>query len=241
MTPPQAEVVPVVVRRKRSVAFWILATGLGTLLVYFVLSSIYISGWYIQTRHAGPPPPQIILDSAQYALPVAEWSVVLLWWLTQRRRTGFVDLYGMRTRSLALDVAAGLALGAAWVAMYGLGDVVAFGDMFRLDLAKLRSVPMSVTAGTCEEFLCRGFLFTIIMQAGGGWKSKLLWSSVAFSLMHVLWGPWGMGWGLLLGATFGVVTLWRRSIWAAVIAHTVLDLAIEPRLFEKVLAGGFGT
>jgi membrane protease YdiL (CAAX protease family) len=241
MSVAEAPATSVFVRSKRSVAFWIAATALAPLVVYAVLSTVYISAWFVYTRHHGAPPPQLILESILIMLPPSEWAVVLGWWLIQRRRTGFVDLYGLRSASPAIDVAVGLALGAAWVGMYGLGDVVAWADMFRLNLAKLSSLPMSGTAGFCEEFLFRGFLFAIIAQAGGGWKSKLLWSSVAFSLLHVLWGPWGMAWTFILGATFGVVTLWRRNVWPAVIAHTVLNLCIEPGLFVKELTGGFGS
>jgi membrane protease YdiL (CAAX protease family) len=241
MSVAEAPATSVFVRSKRSVAFWIAATAFVPLVVYMILSTVYISAWFVYTRHHGAPPPQLILESALMMLPPSEWAVVLGWWLIQRRRTGFVDLYGLRSRTPAADVALGIAVGAAWVAMYGLADVVGWGDMFRPDLAKLASLPMSVTAGTCEEFMCRGFLFTIIAQAGGGWKSKLLWSSVAFSLAHVLWGPWGMGWTFVLGATFGVLTLWRGSIWPAVVAHTLLNLCIEPGMFEKALAGGFGS
>jgi membrane protease YdiL (CAAX protease family) len=241
MSVAPTEVSPASVRTKRSAAFWIVATAFAPLFLYAIFSSFFIGGWYAITRHQGPPTPEVILNSILVTLPPAEWGVVLVWWLIQRRRTAFADLFGLRTRGLAVDSLVGVVLGAAWVSMYGLGDVVAFADMFRLDLAKLSSVPLSVTAGCCEELLCRGFLFTVIAQAGGGWKSKLVWTSVAFSLMHVLWGPWGMGWTFLLAATFGAVTLWRRSIWAAVIAHTILDLCIEPGLFVKAFQGGFGS
>jgi len=241
MSVAPTEVSPASVRTKRSAAFWIVATAFAPLFLYAIFSSFFIGGWYAITRHEGPPTPEVILNSILVTLPPSEWTVVLAWWLIQRRRTAFADLFGLRARGLAVDVLVGVALGAAWVSMYGLGDVVAFADMFRLDLAKLSSVPLSVTAGCCEELLCRGFLFTVIAQAGGGWKSKLVWTSVAFSLMHVLWGPWGMGWTFLLAATFGAVTLWRRSIWAAVIAHTILDLCIEPGLFVKAFQGGFGS
>ena len=50
-----------------------------------------------------------------------------------------------------------------------------------------------------------------------------------------------MAWTFILGATFGVMTLWRRNVWPAVIAHTVLNLCIEPGLFVKELTGGFGS
>jgi membrane protease YdiL (CAAX protease family) len=38
-----------------------------------------------------------------------------------------------------------------------------------------------------------------------------------------------------------MLTLWRGSIWPAVVAHTLLNLCIEPGMFEKALAGGFGS
>jgi len=228
------------ISRKRA-AGWVIATVLAPLAIYTVISCTYISFWYVRTGHQGRPPPEVIVESIKVGAPLCLWATVGLWWLIHRRGTSFAELFNTRTAGLGADVALGLCLGAVWVAIYGLFDVVAFGDMFVLGSAKLASVPASASAGFCEEFLFRGFLFLVIARAGGGTKSKLAVTSLAFGLSHVFWGPWGMVWTTLLGLTFGLVTHWRRSVWPAVIAHALLNLCIEPGLIEKAVTGGFGS
>ena len=226
---------------KPRAAGWTIATVLAPLAIYFVLSSFYIGLWYARTRHRGPPPSGVIIEAIMVAAPLSAWATVGLWWLIHRRRTAFSKLYATRTETPALDVGLGLAIGAAWVAIYGLFDVVAFGEMFTFSLPKLASTPLSISAGFCEEFLFRGFLFLIIARAGGGWKSQLVYSSLAFGLAHCFWGPWGMLWTTVLGVTFGLSLLWRRNVWPAVVAHAVLNLCIEPALFQKAIQGGFSS
>ncbi len=137
------------------------------------------------------------------------------------------------------DLAIGIVLGGVWVALYGLMDVVAFREMFQFNVDKLLSVPASVSAGFCEEFLFRGFVFLVVARAGGRGKSQLLWSTLSFGLAHIFWGPWGMLWAMVFGLTFGIAVLWRGSVWPAVAAHSVLNLCIEPGLIQKALSGGF--
>ena len=226
---------------KKRAAGWVIATALAPLAIYMVISCTYIGFWYVKTGHQGRPSSELIVESIEVGTPLCLWATVGLWWLIHRSGTSFAELFHTRTAGLGADVALGVCLGAVWVAIYGLFDVVAFGDMFVFDAAKLASVPASVSAGFCEEFLFLGFLFLVIARAGGGTKSKLVITSLAFGASHVFWGPWGMLWTTFLGLTFGLVTLWRRNVWPAVIAHTLLDLCIEPRLIEKAVTGGFGS
>ena len=107
--------------------------------------------------------------------------------------------------------------------------------MFVFDHAKLASLPASVSAGFCEEFLFRGFIIGLIARAGGGSQAQVLWSSLAFGLAHLMWGPVGMLFTVALGASSAIVTLWRGNVWAAVLAHTLLDLGSEPGLMDKAM------
>jgi membrane protease YdiL (CAAX protease family) len=70
-------------------------------------------------------------------------------------------------------------------------------------------------------------------------KKRRVVSSIAFGLAHCFWGPYGMLWTTILGLTLGLAVLWRGSVWPAVVAHTLLDLCIEPGLIEKAFSGGF--
>ena len=226
---------------KKRAALWIIATALTPLAIYMVISCTHIGFWYARTGHQGAPPSDVIVDSIKVGTPLCLWATVGLWWLIHRRGTSFAKLYATHTGSPSADIGIGVLVGAAWVVIYGLSGTVAFSDMFVFDAAKLASVPASLSAGFCEEFLFRGFLFLVVARAGGGTKSKLAVTSLAFGLSHVFWGPWGMLWTTLLGLTFGLVTLWRRNVWPAVIAHALLDLCIEPGLVEKAVTGGFGS
>ena len=172
-------------------------------------------------------------------LPPALWASVALWWWVHRKKATFAELYLTRSNVLAKDIWIGCSLGVLWVGVYGLFDVVSWQDMVALDIAKLASIPTSLSAGLCEEFLYRGFLFWLLAAAGGGGKTKLIVASVAFGLGHCFWGPWGMLWTTALGFSFGLIVLWRGNVWPAVVAHALLDLFIEPGLIEKALTGGF--
>ena len=78
-------------------------------------------------------------------------------------------------------------------------------------------------------------MILLIARAGGGPKAQVLWSSLAFGLAHIMWGPIGMLFTVVLGASFAGVTLWRGNVWSAVTAHALLNLCIEPGLMEKAM------
>jgi membrane protease YdiL (CAAX protease family) len=224
---------------KRRAAAWIVATIVAPLAFSFVASGFYIGFWYAATRHQGEPPVDVILNGMLVGVPISLWATVGLWWLAHRRRASFSQLFATASSTPLADVALGIILGIAWVGMYGFPGVLTFQEMFTFDLDKLASVPTSLSAGFCEEWLYRGFVIAMIAGAGGGRTAQVAYSALAFGLAHVFWGPWGMAWTAALGLTLAMVTVWRKNVWAAVTAHTVLDLCIEPGLIEKALRGGF--
>jgi membrane protease YdiL (CAAX protease family) len=226
---------------KKRAGLWVLATIGGPLFFYWFTSGWYIGMWYARTKHQGPPTSEIMIEAMFIGLPPALWAAVVLWWWFNRKKAAFGSLFLTRSRSIGADIGFGIGLGALWVATYGLMDVVSWLEMFSWDFAKLASVPASLSAGFCEEFLYRGFLFSILAAAGAGKGWRLTITSMAFGLAHCFWGPWGMAWTTILGFTFGLIVLWRGNVWPAVVAHTLLDLCIEPGLIEKALTGGFNT
>jgi|GEM_PF-5253961 len=228
------------ISRKRA-GLWVVATIVGPLFFYWFASGWYIGVWYARTGHQGAPTGEVMIEAMFIGLPPALWGAVALWWWINRKKADFGTLFLTRSRTLGADIAIGIGMGALWIAVYGLMDVVSWSEMFTLDRGKLLSIPASVSAGFCEEFLYRGFLFFVLAAAGAGKGWRLAISSVAFGLAHCFWGPWGMAWTAILGLTLGLAVLWRASVWPAVIAHTLLDLCIEPALIEKALAGGFRT
>ena len=201
----------------------------------------YIAYWYYQmanqgTPYEGPPPIDVIQRGMIYTAGIGLWLTVLIWWFIKRKQYTFSSLFSTSAESFGKDVMWGALLGVSWVLVYGLLGWPSFSDMFVLDKAKLISIPTSLSAGFCEEFLFRGFLIMVIAQAGGKKKAQIIWSSLAFGLAHFHWGPIGALFTVALGASFAVVTIRRGNVWAAVVAHTILNLCIEPGLLHKVMA-----
>ena len=221
----------------RAVA-WVLATVAIPLAITWALMSVYLLFWYGRSGHDGPPPPEVIRSAVILMAAPGLWIAVGLVWCMHRRNYAFGELVATHTTGLRTDCMWGLALGLLWVAAYGLAGVAPFRDMFTLAAGKLASIPASVSAGVCEEFLFRGFVFFVITRAGGTVAHRLVWSSLAFALAHGAWGPWGMLWTTGLGLSFGAVRHLRGGVWPALTAHTVLNLCIEPALLEQVLAAG---
>lgn len=82
---------------------------------------------------------------------------------------------------------------------------------------------LSVVAGLGEEVVFRGFLLAVLAPALGDPWTALLVSSLAFGVLHVYQGPWGIARTALLGALFGVSVLLHGTLWPAVIVHVLYD------------------
>lgn len=226
---------------KKRATLWVITTIAGPLLFLGFTSGLYIGMWYARTGHQGPPIPDIMIKGLLIGYPPAIWGTIILWWWIHRRKETFGNIFLTQSSAIFPDIGIGICLGILWIAIYGLTDTVSWQAMFNIDSAKLMSIPASLSAGFGEEFLFRGFLFWLLASAGAGKGSRLVIASIAFGLAHCFWGPWGMVWTVILGFTFGLAVLWRGNVWPAVVAHTLLNLCIEPGLFEKARTGGFNT
>lgn len=83
---------------------------------------------------------------------------------------------------------------------------------------------MFLAVGIYEELLFRGFLMTRLRRLTGGWTWAAIVSSILFIVPHLIEQkaialvPIG-----ILAAVFCLVTIWRRSIVPAIIAHWLFD------------------
>lgn len=84
----------------------------------------------------------------------------------------------------------------------------------------------SLTAGVCEEVVFRGFLIAYFAALFGLplWGGALI-SSIAFGVAHMYQGPVGMLRTGGVGLVLAVLYLMTGSLWAPILAHTVMDLA----------------
>jgi membrane protease YdiL (CAAX protease family) len=83
---------------------------------------------------------------------------------------------------------------------------------------------VSITAGVCEETVCRGFLLTALVLATGSVTLAVLLSSSAFGVVHAYQHPVGALRVAVLGACLSLPLATGDSILPAIAAHTAIDL-----------------
>lgn len=81
---------------------------------------------------------------------------------------------------------------------------------------------MSLTAGFCEELLCRGFMIWIFQPFVGWWIAAGA-SLAVFTLAHVYQGTSGMIKCAVLGALMTAIVFLTRSLWPAIVLHAAID------------------
>ena len=123
---------------------------------------------------------------------------------------------------LAAGALAGALLGGAWLLERTLPSFRHAGRLLERALLGLRlnlllSVALALATAVSEELFFRGALLGLI----GVWPQALL-----FGLLHP---ATRRGWSytvftFVAGLAFGYVTLWTGSLWAAMLAHFVINL-----------------
>ena len=86
-------------------------------------------------------------------------------------------------------------------------------------------VVLVCTVSLCEEFLYRGFVFSVFARAfHGSTAAAILGSSVFFAGAHWYQGRRGIINTFFLGAVFAAVRLWTGSLLPSILAHFAVDL-----------------
>ena len=84
-----------------------------------------------------------------------------------------------------------------------------------------------------EEFVWRGFVLHRLTQMSGSKLFALGVSSILFGAYHLYQGPFAAG-AIFVGAViWGAAVLLTRSIWPAVVAHTILNIVYYASLAES--------
>ena len=211
-----------------------------TAVLIAVLFAIAAYGAYGQS-HA-PPGPQLV-ERRGSALPtylsliLAEWALLRFVVAGGLRRTGtrLRDLMGERWSSwkdVARDAVIALVVWAVW----GLAETLA-ERWLGPDTAKAISallprgpaeitvwVALSVTAGFCEEAIFRGYLQAQFRALTGSAFLAILLQAVIFGISHGYQGLRNVIEITVLGALFGALALWRRSLKPGIILHAWTDI-----------------
>lgn len=134
-------------------------------------------------------------------------------------------------RELLFDVAAG-ALGMV-VARALAAGLAASMDQYHANTAFLLPhgaaeavlwVAVSVTAGTCEEIIFRGYLQRQFTALTGSVAGGVLLQTVAFGISHGYQGFQSMAVTGAYGLVLGLLAWWRGNIRAAALAHAATDI-----------------
>lgn len=173
-------------------------------------------------------------------------SIVAIWLV--RRRGASLRTIGLTTRSLGINSLLGLAA-------FG---VIVFGTIFFALLIKtmwpgldrefeenaeliLDAVPritplafgvFSLAIGYYEELIFRGVLLPRLRRATGSWILAVMFTTMIFSGLHLV----DQAAAALLAITalsliFSIVTIWRRSLVPAIIAHALFDWMMFLQLY----------
>ena len=83
-----------------------------------------------------------------------------------------------------------------------------------------------VQTGLSEELLFRGFLMTRLRRATGSWFIAVVVTSAVFTVLHAFEQTRGALITIaVLSVFFSVLTVWRRSIVPAMVAHALFDFS----------------
>lgn len=84
---------------------------------------------------------------------------------------------------------------------------------------------LATTAGLCEEFLYRGFVYAVFAEfTGGSAPAAIAISAAFFALAHLYQGARGLRTAFIVGIVFGAVREWTGSLLPAMAAHFAVDL-----------------
>ena len=102
----------------------------------------------------------------------------------------------------------------------------------------LAFVALAATVGLCEEFLYRGFVFTVIQDAtAASLPIAALGSSFIFAAAHLYQGRRGLASTFVVGLLFAAARIWTASLAPSVVAHALADLVAglaAPRLLSPL-------
>lgn len=94
------------------------------------------------------------------------------------------------------------------------------------NLRPVEFVPVTALIGVYEELVFRGFLMTRLRRATGGWTVAVILSTAVFTALHAFdQTRAALVIVAILSLVFSLVTIWRRSIVPAIVAHALFDLS----------------
>lgn len=209
-----------------------------TLLLIAILLLLALGGARLQNRNSSGP--EVVARHPNmlpfYLSTMAfEWMLVGYVWLGIRRRARLGDLVAGRW-SKATDVLRDLVIavgfwgvfeGAAWLMHRLLGPDTAKSIDVLLPQGALEIglwVLVSATAGFCEETVFRGYLQRQFHALSGSALVAVAAQSIVFGISHGYQGLKQVVIITVLGALYGGLAWWRRSLRPGMMTHAWTDI-----------------
>jgi membrane protease YdiL (CAAX protease family) len=183
------------------------------------------------TGHLSTPMRALLLLGAVADAALAIWfytAVIMRRW-ARRRAVEIVQ------RDWAANLGWGLLLGFVYILLLS-GIIAALGGL-RIDgfaahwgLDQLLPIlTLGVVAGTLEELLVRGILFNAV-ERWLGWVPAVVVSALVFGLLHGYnaFASVATVVGIVVSAGFyfGILMVWRRSLWLTIGFHAAWDMTL---------------
>lgn len=210
-----------------------------TALLIAILVLLVVGGARLQ-GHAKPGdsigPEHTGTVSLYLSVIVLEWGLAgFVWFGLRRGGTRLRELIGGRWkngRAVLLDV--GVAFGF-WIVWEGVGKLMhlLLGPSHAKTIDALLPqgafeillwIAVSMSAGFGEEVVYRGYLQKQILALSGSVTAAVLGQAALFGLSHAYQGVKQVVVITALGAVYGVLPLWRKSLRPNIIAHAWSDV-----------------
>lgn len=231
---------------RRGLAFLVM-TGI---LYVGVFASLGTIGREAELDPTDTPTPLLFALHALLVVAAVAWYLLGYLGSSLGPRARFRDQLGLTGESLPREVGIGLVVGvAAWVVVLGAALVLGLvltelvGEealpqeppaaiVWIAGLPVLARAAVSVSAGVVEELFFRGLLQP---------RMGILLSTLLFALAHASYQQPFLLFGVtLLSLIYAVLVRWRRSVVAAMVAHTLFDavqlLVVIPSVLKLVAA-----
>ncbi len=216
------------------ISFEFLAVGLLQLAAEYVLGA--------PLSPSDPEALQIRQAVLLPALSLRALGAMLIIVLLARRRGLTARSVGLTWSGAPVNIVIGLAVLAVVYVLIAVTMILIwclwpdlFGEMQENarrimelvpNLRPVEFVPVAALIGVYEELVFRGFLMIRLRRATGGWTPAVILSSAVFTALHAFeQTPSALIVVAILSLVFSLVTIWRRSIVPAIVAHALFDLS----------------
>jgi membrane protease YdiL (CAAX protease family) len=215
-----------VMRKAARAPIWV---SLGLIVLYPFFASAGEGVFRGLSHSIGSVAAHFAIEATIWLYGAAVLAIALYW---ERRTLSSIGLRRPTWSSLGFGVAGAVAMAGAII----LGGMVVYGWLHQPEHedaqvaaivggSAVYAVCLAVRAGVIEEILFRGLAIEqLTVLTGRKWLSALL-ATLVFVIAHMLHFDWAQ---LVPVSAVSIVIvclyLWRKDLWANIIAHTLIDL-----------------